>query len=245
MFTKGKGSLKQILLLTDGCSNEGNDPIAVASMAREHGITVNVIGVLDDEHLGSKGKEEIIEIAKAGQGIHQLVYSRELPKTVQMVTRKAMNQTIQQVVNKELAHILGKDQNVQSLAPEQRSEVVEAVENMSETMSLDVLVLVDTSASMKHKLPSVKQALRDLSLSLQSRIGDHRFSLWVYPGKRTAADRKMKWSTKMDALEKWLSNISTQGTTPTGPALAAALEDFYVSAEELEDKGAENVVIES
>ncbi|GAB6891507.1 hypothetical protein JCM14450A_25130 [Geobacillus stearothermophilus] len=42
-----KGTLRQILLITDGCSNHGEDPAAMAALAREQGITVNVIGVLD------------------------------------------------------------------------------------------------------------------------------------------------------------------------------------------------------
>ena len=41
------GTLKQILLITDGCSNQGEDPIAMAALAKEHGITVNVIGVME------------------------------------------------------------------------------------------------------------------------------------------------------------------------------------------------------
>ena len=41
------GTVKQILLLTDGCSNQGESPTAMAALAREEGITVNVIGVMD------------------------------------------------------------------------------------------------------------------------------------------------------------------------------------------------------
>lgn len=78
-----KGKLKQILLITDGCSNVGGDPIAVASMAGEYGVTINVIGILDDQLLGEKGMKEVRDIASAGQGIHQIVHSTNLPKTVQ------------------------------------------------------------------------------------------------------------------------------------------------------------------
>ena len=68
-----KGKLKQILLLTDGCSNEGTDPVAVASLASEYGITVNVVGILDGRSLSDQGMEEIQNIARAGNGVHQLV----------------------------------------------------------------------------------------------------------------------------------------------------------------------------
>ena len=43
------GTFKQILLITDGCSNHGEDPIAMAALAKEQGITVNVIGVMEND----------------------------------------------------------------------------------------------------------------------------------------------------------------------------------------------------
>lgn len=221
-----KGKLKQILLITDGCSNVGSDPVAAASMAGEYGVTINVIGILDDQLLGEKGMKEVRNIASAGQGIHQVVHSTNLPKTVQMVTRKAMTQTIQQVVNKELRHILGDAEKVETLPPNQRGRVVEVIEDMGETIAVDVLILVDTSASMKSKLPAVKQAIRDLSLSMQARIGENRFSLWVFPGISTEAEKRMDWSSQFDSLEKIFTSITLQGTTPTGPAIEEALNYF-------------------
>jgi Ca-activated chloride channel family protein len=218
-----KGTLRQILLITDGCSNEGRDPALVAAMAREYNITVNVIGILDHGELGEQGIAEVEQIAQAGGGIHQVVYTRDLSKTVQMVTRQAMNQTIQQVVNKELSHILGRQESVEDLPPEKRSKVVDVVESLSETLALDVLILVDTSASMKNKIGAVKQALRDLKLSLTSRMGENRFSLWTYPDRRNSACKHMDWSADLNALEKAFSRLSPQGTTPTGPALEEAL----------------------
>ncbi|EGL81876.1 hypothetical protein CathTA2_2661 [Caldalkalibacillus thermarum TA2.A1] len=220
-----KGGLKQILLITDGCSNEGKDPVAVAAMAREQGITVNVIGILDDGQLGEQGIREVEEIAAAAGGIHQVVYSHNLPKTVQMVTRQAMTQTIQQVVHKELQHILGQGQSVEALPPEKRGQVVEVVEHLGETLALDVLILVDTSASMKNKMAAVKEALRDLKLSLQSRSGENRFSLWTYPHTSGYACKHMDFSTELEALDRVFSRLTVQGTTPTGPALEEAL--FY------------------
>jgi Ca-activated chloride channel family protein len=145
---------------------------------------------------------------------------------VQMVTRKAMTQTIQQVVNKELRHILGDAEKVDSLPPNQRGRVVEVIEDMGETIAVDVLILVDTSASMKSKLPAVKQAIRDLSLSMQARIGENRFSLWAFPGMSTKAEKKMDWSSQFNSLEKIFSSITLQGTTPTGPAIEEALKYF-------------------
>ena len=102
------GKIRQILLITDGCSNQGDDPIAMAALAREQGITVNVIGVMEQDTIDEKGMTEIDGIAMSGGGVSQIVYAQQLSQTVQMVTRKAMNQTIQGVVNRELQQILGR-----------------------------------------------------------------------------------------------------------------------------------------
>jgi len=152
-----KGSLKQILLITDGCSNQGENPIAMAALAKEHGITVNVIGVVENDSIEEKGIREIEGIAASGGGISQVVFAEQLSQTVQMVTRKAMNQTLQGVVNKELRQILGKDMDLEELPPDQRGEVMEVVDELGETTDVEVVVLIDTSASMKSKLRTVKR----------------------------------------------------------------------------------------
>ncbi|MBM7694548.1 Ca-activated chloride channel family protein [Peribacillus deserti] len=220
------GTLKQILLITDGCSNHGEDPSAMAAFAREQGITVNVIGVMEQDVIDQKGMQEIQSIAQTGGGVSQVVYTSQLSQTVQMVTRKAMTQTIQGVVNKELQQILGRSKTMDDLPPEKRGEVVEVVEELGETAGLEVLVLVDTSASMTHKLPTVKEALLDLSLSLNARIGENKFSVFVFPGKKSDVEKLLDWTPNLEALTKVFSKLSTGGMTPTGPALREALSYF-------------------
>ncbi len=61
------GKLKQILLITDGCSNQGEDPVAMAALAKEKGITVNVIGVMENDVIDEKGLLEIERIAAFGR----------------------------------------------------------------------------------------------------------------------------------------------------------------------------------
>lgn len=60
--------MKQILLITDGCSNVGASPVMAAAHALQEGITVNVAGVIDYGTIGELGSLEIAEIAKAGGG---------------------------------------------------------------------------------------------------------------------------------------------------------------------------------
>ncbi|PLR78924.1 hypothetical protein CU633_02880 [Bacillus sp. V3-13] len=220
------GTLKQILLITDGCSNHGEDPVAMAALAKEQGITVNVIGVMEQDVIDEQGMKEIDNIAMSGGGVSQVVYARQLSQTVQMVTRKAMTQTLQGVVNKELQQILGRSQTVEDLPPEKRGEVMEVVDELGEKVELEVLILVDTSASMKHKLPTVKEALLDLSLSLNARTGDNHFSVFVFPGKRNDVEKLLDWTPKLESLTSIFSKLSTGGMTPTGPAIREALTSF-------------------
>ncbi len=221
-----KGTLKQILLITDGHSNQGEDPIAIAAIGKEQGITLNVIGIVDGDSLNEQGIKEVEAIALAGGGVSQIVYAKQLAKTVQMVTRKAMTQTLHGVVNKELQDILGGGQELEDLPPEKRGQVMEVVDDLGETISLEVLILVDTSASMREKLPMVQEALTDLSISLTSRLGENRFALYSFPGKRREVDRLLEWTPRLDSLTSVFQKLSPGGTTPTGPAIQAAVRIF-------------------
>nr|WP_102347986.1 VWA domain-containing protein [Bacillus sp. Marseille-P3661] len=221
-----KGTLKQILLITDGCSNTGEDPIAMAALAKEQGITVNVIGVMQNDNVGDDGRNEIDGIAMSGGGISQIVFSQQLSQTVQMVTRKAMTQTLQGVVNSELKQILGNSGTMEDLPPEKRGEVMEVVDELGETVDLEVLILVDTSASMRDKLPTVKEALFDLSISLNSRIGQNQFSIFAFPGKRKDVEKILDWRPKLDSISSVFPKLTSGGITPTGPALKEAIQFF-------------------
>ncbi|HEY4554032.1 MAG TPA: VWA domain-containing protein [Bacillaceae bacterium] len=221
-----KGSVKQILLITDGCSNQGEDPVAMAALAKEQGIAVNVIGVVENDTIDENGLKEIEGIALSGGGISQVVYSETLSQTVQMVTRKAMTQTLQGVVNRELRQILGSSASLEELPPDKRGEVMEVVDELGETADVEVLVLVDTSASMKHKLPAVKEALLDLSLSLNARIGNNRFSVWVFPGKRKDVEQVLDWTPNLQLLTSIFPKLTVGGITPTGPAIREAMGHF-------------------
>jgi Ca-activated chloride channel homolog len=221
------GTLKQILLITDGCSNQGEDPASIARIIAEQGITVNVIGILEETQTEeSQGLNEVEEIASNGQGVSQIVYKQALSQTVQAVTKQAMNETLQGVVNKELQQILGNTRSMDELPPEQRGEVMEVVDELGETCDLEVLVLVDTSASMTNKLPTVQEALIDLSISMNARIGRSRFSIYQFPGRRKPIHQLVDWTSKLESISSIFAKISTGGVTPTGPALKEAMHQF-------------------
>lgn len=222
-----KGTLRQILLMTDGCSNSGETPITSATTAFKNGITVNVIGILDDYQTETDhGLEEIEEIAEAGGGISQIVYKEDLSQTVQAVTRQAMTQTLQGFVNKELANIFGMDQSIEEIEPEKRGEVMEVVEDLGETCDLDVLILVDTSASMRDKLVTVKEALIDLSINLHARSGKNNFAIFQFPNRRHTIGSVHDWSPELDSISVIFPRLVSGGVTPTGPAIREAMYQF-------------------
>ena len=221
-----KGTLRQILLITDGCSNQGESPIEAAALLFEYGIVVNVIGIIPEQDCNHHELREIEEIASAGGGISEIVYAKQLSHTVQMVTRKAMTQTIQGFVNKELQQILGEGKYTEDLPPEQRGQVLEVVEEISESADLEVFILIDTSASMQDKLEPIKEALLDLQLSLHARMGYQEFALGVFPGKGKAVELLIDWTTKLNALTKVFTQLRLSGVTPTGPALRETREYF-------------------
>ncbi|WP_046173320.1 vWA domain-containing protein [Domibacillus indicus] len=219
------GTIKQLLLLTDGCSNTGEDPAMMAAFAKRRGITVNVIGIVDNGGSGA-GLSEIEAIARAGGGESRIVQAASLSETVVNVTRQAMTGTIYSIINEELRGILNKDTQVEALPPATRREIAEKVEDISEEAALELLVLTDMSASMKMKLPAVKEALYDLSMTMQSRMGPSSFSLWTFPGKYSAAEEQIGWTMHAGRLADSFPQLVSGGITPTGPAIRQALSSF-------------------
>jgi len=217
--------MKQILLITDGCSNVGESPVAAAAQAYAEGITVNVAGVVDEGTIGEYGAAEISEIARAGGGISQIVTSRQLSKTVQMMTRQTVAGTIRQAVNQELRQLFGVN-DIGALPPPKRGEVVRVMEEMEETMSLSVALLIDASASMKPKLHAVEEAIRDLTLSLQARTGRSQVSVFHFPGDSQYSYCVMDagWHSNASGLGSLFGKIRMRGTTPTGPALLQVVD---------------------
>ncbi|NLI68182.1 MAG: VWA domain-containing protein [Bacilli bacterium] len=220
------GTLRQILLITDGCSNRGESPVKSAERAFEAGIVVNVIGVVHPGEENDSSLTEINDIAEAGGGISQIVYEEDLSQTVQAVTVQAMSQTIQGVINKELTQIFGEQKAIEDVDPEHRGEVIELVEELGEKADLEVLILVDTSASMHSKLNAVKEALIDLSYNLQSRAGINEFAIYQYPDKHEGIAVVCDWTQELDSISVIFPKLKTGGITPTGPAIQEAVYEF-------------------
>lgn len=226
IYIEGRDNeMKQIMLITDGCSNVGESPVMAAALARQEGITVNVVGIVDYGTIGELGSLEISEIAKAGGGMSRIAGTENLAQTMQMLTRKTVVQTIQQAVHKEIRQILG-DQTVGDLPPETRSQVVEVIDELSESSPLQVALLIDASASMKPKLRAVEEAIRDMMLSLGSRKGESRLAVFHFPGSHSGEDAVLDvdWTRDLGSARSIFQRLVMRGATPTGPALLKVMD---------------------
>ncbi len=79
---------------------------------------------------------------------------------------------------------------------------------------------------MHHKLPVVKEALIDLSISMNARLGNNKFSILGFPGKRNPAVKVMEWTERLENVSSVFPKLATGGVTPTGPALREAIHEF-------------------
>jgi Ca-activated chloride channel family protein len=219
--------MKQLLLITDGCSNVGMSPVVAAAHAKAEGITVNVIGVVERGESISSAEVEIEEIARAGGGMSRIVNPRQLSQTVQMMTRKTVVTTIQQAVNRELRQVFGAE-SVEALPPDRRGEVVRVIDELGESAPLKVALLIDASGSMRPKLPAVEEAIRDLVLSLQSRSGRSEIAVFHFPdsddGEGCVCD--LDWTDNIAGVKRILPKLEMRGTTPTGPAMMQVIDFF-------------------
>lgn len=215
-------SLRQILVVTDGCSNVGGDPVESATRARRQNIVVNVIGVVDKGDMGRQGRKEAESIAQAGGGMCRIVQPMDLSATAQMVTHQTMSLTLQQVVNRELLQMMGK--STEDLPPHERASLMQVVDKLEEELNLELVVAVDTSASMREKLQTVREAIHDLALSLSARVGRAQVAILAFPGQHDApADVLQPFETKVNVQVVEKLTIA-RGGTPTGPAIEAAID---------------------
>lgn len=230
--------MKQIIVITDGNSNEGLSPVTAAAQAYARGVIVNVIGIVGQDQAGMAAGDEIEGIARAGGGIHRMIVPSKLASTMQMVTRHTVVATIQQVVNEELRTIF-KDEtaSLASLSPAKRAQVVQSMDQWTETSPLQVVLLVDASASMKPQFDTVREAAVDFMLSLQARSGKSELAVLHFPGDRSQpAEVDTGWTTELAKVEKILYKLNVKGTTPTGPAILRALELFEDRAAKEDDR---------
>lgn len=236
-----KMEIKEIIIVTDGRSNIGGDPSAAAKMARNKSIVVSAIGIVGDND-NDDPIDEIQNIARQGQGEWELTRIENLSQTLQMITQKTVNKTINTVVNKQLKEIIGTE--LEELQPRKRSKFIEYIEGVKEEISLKCCVLMDCSGSMKAKMRMAKESVLDLMNSLEGRRGQNEIALITFPGNVGEKTRIITDFTRdIELVRNKLKDLEANGTTPTAPGIYKAIELFegrisYTNEEMEEEKPA-------
>jgi Ca-activated chloride channel family protein len=79
---------------------------------------------------------------------------------------------------------------------------------------------------MKPKLHAVEDAIRDLTLSLQARMGNSAVSVFHFPGDfgHLPCVMDCDWTSDAGRITSLFARIRMKGTTPTGPALLQVVD---------------------
>jgi len=216
------GEIRQIIVITDGKSNIGINPVEAAKLASKLGIVVSTIGIIsqnsqDDE----RDIEELEGIAKAGKGLCDYTHLQDLGHTVQVMTQKTAQKTIEQIVSKQLKSIIGVDMN--NLEPMSRFKIVDFIENFGDSINLKCVIVLDTSGSMNSKLETAKKSLTELLRNLNSRRGESKIAVVKYPGYgEEEASIVSSFTDSPELLQNRLNTMHAGGGTPTGPAIEKA-----------------------
>ena len=125
--------IKQIIVVTDGQSNMGGDPVTAAREAYCKDVIVNTIGITNEKQQDEKPLSEIINIAEAGGGVYEYTCIDELCQTMRSVTYQTVNKTIQEAVNKQLKEIIG--QGLEDMTPASRSKILNYIDSYSEMLA--------------------------------------------------------------------------------------------------------------
>jgi len=224
VMTEKQPTIRQVLVITDGCSNVGVNPVECAAKARLKSIAINVVGVVDKGDMGNAGRTEVMSIADAGGGMCRIVLPTELSATAQMMTHQTMQMTLQQVVNQELLQVMGKQ--TEDLPPQERSKIMKVVDKLEEEVRLELVVAVDTSASMQNKMAMVRDAIRDMALSLQARQGEVQVAVISFPGSGEIMVRTVQGFHQDVDIKALDGMLVARGGTPTGPAIDYAVAMF-------------------
>ncbi len=217
----GNVQFKQIILVTDGESNVGVNPVTVAKCANKKGIIISTIGIIE-----GKDKEnpmaEVQNIADAGGGICEFTDINNFSKTMEMVTQASVYKTIEHAVNKELKDILGTE--IKETHPESRKKITNIIDKLGEEVTLKCCIIIDCSGSMINKINIAKNSILNLLRVLRLRKGKTEIAVIGYPGREGENHTLLcDFTEDIINLERGFQNISVGGTTPTGYALECAM----------------------
>jgi len=216
-------TIKQIILVTDGQSNVGSNPVETAAKAYRNGIIVNTIGIVDQKGSDEDALNEIVHIAKAGGGNYEYSYIDELFQTMQSLTYKTVNQTLQEVVSKQLKEMIGQDIN--SMEPASRSKILNYIDSFSDDVAVQCCILLDSSGSMANKIHVARHSILDLIHSFKGRRGKIDVAVIAFPGEDIHICKVLhNFDDAPDRLERSLYDVEPKGGTPTALAIEEAIK---------------------
>lgn len=213
---------RQIMLITDGESNDGISPVSAAKEGHEKGVTTSTIGITN------RGKEEgaleeIKDIAEAGGGVWEITHIQNLSMALSVATVKSVYKTIEEAVNKELKEIIGTE--LKDMHPQSRIKVTDMIDRLGDEINIKCCIVIDSSGSMASKVNIARNSILNLLRVLSQRKGKTEIAVISYPGKNGSQyDVLCDFTEDIDLLEKSLNKIQIGGNTPTGPAIESAIE---------------------
>lgn len=213
---------RQIMLITNGESNEGIDPVNAAKEGYEKGVTVSTIGITGKAN-NERPLKEIKDIAEAGGGVWEITNIQNLSMALSMVTVKSVYKTIEEAVNKELRDIIGTELN--DMHPQSRIKVTDMIDKLGDEIDIKCCVVIDSSSSMANKMSVAKKSILNLLRILNQRKGKTKIAVISYPGNNeNQYDILCDFTEDITILEESLSKILIGGNTPTGSAIQSAVQ---------------------
>lgn len=243
----GSAVFKEIILVTDGESNVGINPVLVADKGKRKGIIVNTIGIVKNSEI-EKPMAEIQNIAATGGGLWEITDLENLSQTMTMMTAKSVYKTIEEVVNKELKQVLKTD--IHNIHPKERNKIIEVIDKLGEEIHIKCCIVMDCSGSMSKKIIVARNSILSLLKVMNERKGKMEIALITYPWDNDKMCRLLcDFTDDIFTLERSFDMIRTGGTTPTGPALEAAMNLFTGEiidnrVEEFEQDGNQSPLLE-
>lgn len=227
--------IKQIIVVTDGKSNVGGNPVTSAVEAYRENIVVNAIGIMDQRGSDDDSLCEVEKIAQAGGGVWENTIIQNLGKTMHMVTQRTVNKTIETVVGKQLKEIMGKDFG--DVPPKERSKLINYMDTLGEEVNIKCCILMDCSGSMKNKMSTARQSIIELMNSLKGRKGKNEVAVIAYPGQNGEFTTLISdFTDDIGNLKEKIFTLKAGGTTPTAAAINRGVKLMKgINSDELEE----------
>lgn len=218
-----RGMIKEIILVTDGQSNIGGNPVEAARKAFRKNITVSTIGIIDQKEQREEPFQEVVNIANAGGGHYEYTYIDNLSQTIHSISHKTVTSTIQEAVNKQLKELIGNDLN--QMPPDSRSKILNYIDHYSDEVSLCCCILLDCSGSMSTKIQSARHAILDMLDSFKNRKGEIKLAVVAFPGEQVDTCKLLHhFDDELSQMERNLYQMKPKGGTPTATAIEYAIK---------------------